>query len=381
MASEIKATTYWDYIRVEEILSLQSGLEASDEGLANEEILFITVHQVYELWFKVVLRELTSARDLFTAPRVAEQELSGVVERLRRIATVFRVATEHFAVVETIGTRAYLAFRDKLMPASGFQSAQLRQIEIMFGLAESERIALGPPGSHLAALHAPGGGSSPALARVEATMADTPTFKAALENWLARTPIDAARQAEGKFDTDPGGFVERYLEAHAGVVGRSRDHARAVADGASDRPDMERQRLDAVYEKERAGVEAFLRPKASADLEPAEVDRVGLVRAAILFLETYRDLPLLAWPREVLAAVLEVEQAFVIFRQRHARMVERVIGRRTGTGGSAGVAYLDQTAVEYRIFRDLWAVRTMLLPADATPPLRDAGFYEFGVQG
>ena len=131
MAQEQKATTYWDYINVEELLALQNGLEADDSGLANEEVLFVTVHQVYELWFKIVLRELTSARDLFTAPRVAEQELSGVVERLRRIATIFRIATEHFAVVETIGTRAYLAFRDKLMPASGFQSAQLRQIEII----------------------------------------------------------------------------------------------------------------------------------------------------------------------------------------------------------------------------------------------------------
>ncbi len=374
-----KATTYWDYINVEELLALQNGLEDDDSGLANEEVLFVTVHQVYELWFKVILRELTSARDLFTAPRVAEQELSGVVERLRRIATIFRVATEHFAVVETIGTRAYLAFRDKLMPASGFQSAQLRQIEIMFGLAESERISLGPKGSHLTALHMPGGGSSPALRRVEATLADTPTFKTSLENWLARTPIDALRsdpegKAGGDFTTDADGFVERYLEAHGMVVRRSRDHAQGVADGMSDQPEKESVRLNAVYEKERAGVEAFLRPGVTD-----EEKRVGNVRAAILFLETYRELPLLAWPREVMAAVLEVEQSFVIFRQRHARMVERVIGRRTGTGGSAGVAYLDQTAVEYRIFRDLWAVRTMMLPADATPALRDEGFYEFGV--
>ncbi|MEL6432053.1 MAG: tryptophan 2,3-dioxygenase family protein, partial [Planctomycetota bacterium] len=74
---------------------------------------------------------------------------------------------------------------------------------------------------------------------------------------------------------------------------------------------------------------------------------------------------------------VEVEQAFVMFRQRHARMVERVIGRRTGTGGSAGVEYLDQTALEYRIFRDLWAVRTLLVPADAAPELRDPAFYGF----
>ena len=80
----------------------------------------------------------------------------------------------------------------------------------------------------------------------------------------------------------------------------------------------------------------------------------------------------------MLAALLEVEQGFVIFRQRHARMVERVIGRRAGTGGSAGVEYLDRTAVEYRVFKDIWAVRTVLLPVDDAPELRDPGFYGFG---
>ena len=63
------------------------------------------------------------------------------------------------------------------------------------------------------------------------------------------------------------------------------------------------------------------------------------------------------------------------FRQRHARMVERVIGRRVGTGGSDGVAYLDQTALTYRVFTEIWAARTLLLPPDLTPAVDDAGWY------
>jgi len=58
-------------------------------------------------------------------------------------------------------------------------------------------------------------------------------------------------------------------------------------------------------------------------------------------------------------------------------MVEREIGSRTGTGGSAGVAYLDATALRYRVFKDLWMVRTVLLRQGAIPPLADPGFYEF----
>ena len=67
----------------------------------------------------------------------------------------------------------------------------------------------------------------------------------------------------------------------------------------------------------------------------------------------------------------------MVFRQRHARMVERVIGRRIGTGGSSGVDYLDQSALSYRIFRDLWTVRTFQIRADALPPVEDTTPYEF----
>ena len=66
----------------------------------------------------------------------------------------------------------------------------------------------------------------------------------------------------------------------------------------------------------------------------------------------------------------------VLWRTRHARMVERVIGRRVGTGGSSGVDYLDQTT-KIRVFTELWTVRTLLLPKPALPPLRDAGAYGF----
>ena len=120
-----------------------------------------------------------------------------------------------------------------------------------------------------------------------------------------------------------------------------------------------------------------------ADAVGTDIAGVHVVRPQIhgdergLFIETYRELPLLSWPREILAGLIEVEQAFLIFRQRHARMVERVIGRRVGTGGSAGVEYLDRTALEYRVFRDLWATRTLLLKGEAAPPLERAGYYDF----
>lgn len=362
-----KPATYWDYIRVEDLLALQGGLDRDESKVCNEEVLFITVHQIYELWFKLVLRELRLARNLFMAPKVAEQELSGVVRSLKRATTALRIANQHWELMETLPTREFLAFRDKLVPASGFQSAQLRQIEILFGLEESERIPLGVENSYRSALRSHDGSESPALARVDAQLADRPTLKNAIEEWLFRTPIDAVGPQDPQSEVRLRAFLADFLAAHArevdGLAERSCDLARHAED---------RQRIRARYETEKQGVADFFHPSsADGGLRRARI------RAATLFIETYRELPLLAWPREVLDALVELEQLFVIFRQRHARMVERVIGRRTGTGGSAGVDYLDTTALRYRIFRDLWAIRTLQIRREAAPALRHPEFYDF----
>ena len=355
------ATTYWDYIRVETLLGLQGGLEEDDAGLSNDEVMFITVHQIDELWFKLALRELVSVRDLFAQTRVAEQSLSSAVRGIRRMAALFHQIAGHFALMETMTTREYLAFRDKLSPASGFQSAQLREIEILMGLADEDRIPLGHEHSYSDALKNPDGSESSAYRRVASRREDRPTLKAAIQEWLYRTPI------EGSSPDDPGdaqkvsAFIDRYLEAHRGEIERGRGLAEHDALTAADR---ERLKKRYVAEVESAG--RFLRAEAAP---PEQRQRLSRVRAALILIEGYRELPLLAWPREVIDAVVALEQAFVIFRQRHARMVERVIGRRTGTGGSAGVDYLDRTALKYRIFDDVWAVRTLQIREAALPPI------------
>lgn len=362
-----KPTTYWDYIKVEELLGLQSGLEGDENELTNDEVLFITVHQIFELWFKLMLREMRAARDLFMAPVVAEQQLSGAAASFRRVSTLLQRCADHFTVMETLPTREYLAFRDKLMPASGFQSAQLREVEIIFGLEAKDRIGYGLDFNYLEALRAADGSPSPALKRVERALEDTPTLKTAMEDWLFRTPIDGKGPDDEGAEERLDAFLEDYLAAHSSSVDRTLERALLLAD-----KDHDRAKLTERYSAEKASVAAFFTPD-----DDAGGARTRRVRAAMLFIETYRELPLLAWPREVLDALVELEQLFVIFRQRHARMVERVIGQRTGTGGSAGVDYLDTTALKYRIFRDLWAIRTLQIPADLAPDLREAGFYGF----
>ena len=357
---------YWDYIRVEQLLGLQNGLSESEDELSNDEVLFITVHQVFELWFKLILRELRFLRDFFRRETVQDQELSRAVASLRRVVTILRRCADHFEVIETLSTRNYLSFRDKLTPASGFQSAQLRQIEIVLGLDDSQRIGLEAGESYLDALRAHDGSESPALRRVLAERENT-TLKEAVDEWLYRTPIEGHGPGKAGSEEALARFVGAYERAHAAEVDRTAELAEARARRAEQTASL-RER----FEDEKKRLSAFLHPG-----EAEGGARRARIRAAALFILQNPELPLLAWPREVVSGLVELEQGLLVFRQRHARMVERVIGRRIGTGGSSGVDYLDRTALAYRVFGDLWALRTFQVQPRANPEPTEAAFYAF----
>jgi tryptophan 2,3-dioxygenase len=361
---------YWDYIRVEELLALQGGFDDDEQKVNNDEALFIVVHQIYELWFKLILRELSSARDIFRQNPVPDQKLASAARAFRRICTIFEQAIHHFKVMETLTTRDYLGFRDRLIPASGFQSAQLREIEILLGLDDALRIPLGREGSYREALKTADGQPSPATKRVEARVASGPSLKHCLYEWLSRTPIDGSNEPAA---------VERFLRAY---IGSMRDESARRVEIAMEKAltPADIERLRARYEAENQSAEAFLLAEDDPEADARTREKRRAVRAAMVFIESYRELPRVAWARELLEAVIEMEQSMLIWRQRHARMVERVIGRRTGTGGSAGVDYLDQTALRYRVFADLWTVRSLLLRKPSVPEIQHAGEYGFLIE-
>lgn len=362
---------YWEYIKVEELLGLQGGFDGDEAKVSNDECLFIVVHQVYELWFKLVLRELTSARDLFRQNPVPDIQLASAARAFRRIVTIFEQAVGHFRVMETLTTRDYLEFRDRLIPASGFQSAQLREIEILLGLDDGLRIPLGREGSYIEALKGADGKPSSATLRVEKRLSDPPSLKQVVYEWLSRTPIDGAQSSQESVDR----FLRGIIAAHRGEIGVRTKLAEQQALTPEDV-----DRLRARYEKEVTFAETFLMANEDPSIDDETRAFRRRVRAGIVFLESYRELPRLAWPREVVDGLVELEQAMVLWRQRHARMVERVIGRRTGTGGSAGVDYLDQTALRYRVFGDVWAVRSLLLRKPTLPALDHEVDYHFRVE-
>ncbi|RYE95147.1 MAG: tryptophan 2,3-dioxygenase [Myxococcales bacterium] len=370
----MKRVNYWDYIAVEPLLGLQGGVEGDEAQVSNDEMLFIVVHQVYELWFKLVLRELSEARDLFQRNPVPDHQLASSVRALRRVSAVLAQAVSHFDLIETLTTRDFLSFRDKLVPASGFQSGQLREIEILLGLDDRDRVGVGTGGGYMEALR-DAGQASPAHDRVTARIAGGPSLREVLDEWLWRTPIDGTTPAGADDPARVRAFIDRF-------VGAIEVEARRRLDEAAPHQAHSPEALERLQQRYRAEVDQARDFLLAADLEDeTQRSRQSRIRAALVFVESYRELPLLAWPREVIDTVVELEQRFLLFRQRHARMVERVIGRRIGTGGSSGVDYLDQTALRYRIFRNFWAVRTLLVRQGALPPLDHAAAYDFRFSG
>lgn len=363
--------SYWDYLKLDTLLDLQSGLDPNEDNLLPDELHFIIVHQVYELWFKLVIRSIRLARDELSKPTVAEEVIPNVVHHLRRLSAILSLCVQQFEVMETLTPQDFLAFRDKLIPSSGFQSFQMREMEILLGLDESQRILYGKidPLEHIRVM----GGKSPAgklawsrivQARSEMSMLE------ALNEWLYRTPIQGSQPDDEGDELVVSTFLDAYLDA------ADTHHASGLSRLVAALGEEKRETLETRINSSKESARQFL---FAEDVSEDERPRIRRIRASVLFIESYRQLPLLAWPRLLLDLIVQTEQQLLLFRNRHVRMVERIIGRRTGTGGSSGVGYLDKT-LSYRIFVDLWAIRTALLPTYALPPLQNPEAYGFAEQ-
>ena len=164
---------------------------------------------------------------------------------------------------------------------------------------------------------------------------------------------------------DDENVVRAYVEAHL------ESHLKMGQEAFERMSDLDMEGADRIRER----IDSSHRSAVSFLIPDGEISRS---RAGLLFIESYRELPLLTWPRKLIDAFVELEESMAKWRHDHARMVERIIGKRTGTGGTSGVDYLDATA-RYRIFKDLWEVRTILVKPQNRPDLINAEFYGYTV--
>ncbi|MCB9655806.1 MAG: tryptophan 2,3-dioxygenase [Deltaproteobacteria bacterium] len=131
--------SYSEYLKLERLLALQTPLSDQPE---HDELLFIIVHQVYELWFKEVLHEFDAL-----SKALADNEQPRALHTLKRILTIFKTMVAQLDILETMTPRDFLSFRDRLESASGFQSFQFREIEFLLGLKSSQALARFAPES------------------------------------------------------------------------------------------------------------------------------------------------------------------------------------------------------------------------------------------
>src|SRR5258708_1833014 len=188
------SVTYWDYLQLLPLLKLQGGVEGDDGRLSEDELHFIVVHQVFELWLKLILRELRLGRDQMMAEWVPERHVPHVVRHLKRVNEILKLSLDSFGVLETLTPQDFLAFRKKLGESSGFQSFQMRQMELLLGLQPAERRGADPIIGLLKAAAAIPGGAE--IARALEQTRNEPSLRDALLHWLQRTPIQGHSPGE-----------------------------------------------------------------------------------------------------------------------------------------------------------------------------------------
>ena len=134
---ENNAVYYSDYLQLDKIIEAQQP-ESFKEGkiAAHDEMLFIIIHQAYELWFKQILFEVNSVIGIMSKPALNDNspEMQTVVHRLKRVTTILKVLVQQIDIMETMTPMDFLDFRDMLRPASGFQSYQFKIVEAKLGL-------------------------------------------------------------------------------------------------------------------------------------------------------------------------------------------------------------------------------------------------------
>jgi len=264
-----KPLTYASYLQIDELLNLQrlrSG--GPDHPAEHDETLFIVIHQVYELWFKQILHELGLLQRALEGDDAAT-----ALDTFKRILTIMKTLVGQVDVLETMTPVSFSSFRDRLDSASGFQSAQFREVEFVLGKKSRGMVRHHPEGS-------------PGRERLEELLG-RPTLWDSFLRFLAGHGVSVPPE---HLERDPRGPIEP---------------SRAIQD---------------------------------------------------LLLTAYREDHLV---RQLCERMVDLDEGLQEWRYRHVKMVERTIGRRTGTGGSAGADYLRKTLFE-PLFPDLWEMRSRL---------------------
>jgi tryptophan 2,3-dioxygenase len=348
---------YSDYLQLEKLLDAQHPESDRLGQPAHDEMLFIVIHQAYELWFRQLLFETDSVIGILGQPALNDNspELQTIVHRLSRCATILKVLVHQIDIMETMTPMDFLDFRDMLRPASGFQSWQFKLLEARLGLKYEHRFGQQYYISQL---------RQPEIDRIQSAEKE-PSLLQLLNKWLERMPFfDPAaslgfwsdyrlRYQQSLTDTEKGN-----LEFFDSVLEPLGEAPPPVSSGHASPPPVS-----------SASASSAPPPVSSASgSQPARSLSPTACRAA-LFITLYRGYPLLQLPFQVLHQLLEIDEQLSTWRFRHMSMVQRTIGTRIGTGGSTGKDYLGSALQRHHLFKEIAALSSFLIERKRLPQL------------
>ncbi len=351
---------YSDYLQLDRLLASQAPKSAEYGKPAHDETLFIIVHQVYELWFKQIIHELSSVIHLFAHDYVDEKNIGVAVARLNRITEIQKLLIDQLRVLETMTPLDFLEFREYLLPASGFQSIQFRLIENLLGMEPEQRLLFNKEAyyAHVSPEH---------QTVLRASEHHASLFQH-VQRWLERTPF---LELEGfQFWPTYRATVERMLQNDRAII----------LNNAFSTEDEKRKQLQEVDKNEESFAALFEEHKHKDLIAKGRRRLSYQATQAALLIHLYRDEPILHQPFRLLTVLVDMDELFTSWRYRHALMVHRMIGNKIGTGGSTGYHYLRATVEKYKIFADLFDLSTFLIPRSKLPELpeeikKSLGFY------
>ncbi|XP_076620254.1 tryptophan 2,3-dioxygenase vermilion [Colletes latitarsis] len=365
---------YSEYLRLDKILTAQRLLSAEYNKEVHDEHLFIVTHQAYELWFKQIIYELDSVRMLFnpetsdydslnSTPNnrtaVQKNRLSQVLnesrtleilKRLNRIVLILKLLVDQVTILETMTPLDFMAFRDYLCSASGFQSLQFRLLENKLGVKQEHRVKYNQSYTRIF-------GRDPKAIEAIKRSEEEPSLSCLVQRWLARTP---------GLDPHDFDFWGKYKSAVDKLIAEQEQLARKQT-----KEQLRNYYLSNVRSRQAAFDTVFSESLHNALVSRGERKFAYAALQGAVMITLYRDEPRFSQPHQILTALMDIDSLITKWRYNHVLMVQRMIGsQQLGTGGSSGYQYLKSTLSDrYKVFLDLFNLSTFLIPRHMIPPL------------
>jgi tryptophan 2,3-dioxygenase len=345
---EEKKMYYSDYLELDKLLDSQHPESFKINQPAHDEMLFIIVHQAYELWFKQILFELDFVCNVFKKKKIDDnsEDLNLVRHRLHRVVRILELLNQQVGLMDTMTPLDFLEFRNLLTPSSGFQSLQFRLVETKLGLSMDTR--------HQKDYYKrtnEGGFATEDFQKINETEKEESLIKL-INRWLERMPF---------FEDE---FWINFHQPDDALHPFWSDYRKIYQKGLTEREATNINNFDLLF---------FESNTALSDEQVASNKTILSAKAmrAALFIMLYRDFPVFQTSYQILDSLVEVDHQMAGWRHKHLVMVRRMIGMRTGTGGTSGSGYLEGALNKHNIFRDIESLSSFLIERKKLPKLPD----------